>query len=533
LLRLKATVERCRRLAENYSTHILGLFASEAEALGSAFGVQKNAIRTFCEADIRAHLIFQVSKLCSSLLRRLRAELKLPPWDVLVTGEAAGILQAVRQLHGTKGRLKKPAILLLEEASGDEEIPGGVAGILLAHDLPHLSHLAVRARQAATVLVCAEEPSFLDKMKPLRGQAVSLKATGETVECVPSNGAAEQARSSVIELRHAIPSVRIESPSAVLALANATAERAGAKAAGAARLAELAQKGKFKTATSLAVPFGAMEEAIAAKPSVNEEYGQLVSRTAKASPEQLVQLAETLRNIVRQVDVPGAIVSEIAAHFGADRPLIVRSSANAEDLPELAGAGLYESLPGVRASQVEGAIKEVWASVWSKRATLSRRQVGVPDESVRMAVLIQEMLAADFSFVLHTVNPISRSADEVYQEIAVGLGETLVSGAERGNPYRLVGNPKTGETKMLSFANFSHTLVVTETGAMKRVVDYSQVGLSTDFGELKRLGTRLAAIGRLVADAFEAPQDIEGVVVGSDVYLVQARPQQGLGDGWK
>ena len=49
-----------------------------------------------------------------------------------------------------------------------------------------------------------------------------------------------------------------------------------------------------------------------------------------------------------------------------------------------------------------------------------------------MAVLIQQMLTPDFSFVLHTVNPLNRNVGEVYAEIAVGLGETLASAGERG-----------------------------------------------------------------------------------------------------
>jgi phosphoglucan,water dikinase len=532
LLRIKATVERGRRLAENYSAHVLSLFASEAKTLGRALGIEENVIRTFCEADIRAHLIFQVSKLCSSLLRRLRAELKLPPWDVLVTGQAEGVLQAVRQLNGTKDGFQKPAILLLERASGDEEIPGGVAGILLAHDLPHLSHLAVRARQAGTILVCTDEPSFFGTIKPLKGQSVLLKATAEKVECVPSKGATERAPAKSSKQRVAFPAVQVESGAAVLPLEKAVPERTGAKAAGAARLAQLAQKGRFKTAAGLALTFGAMEEALAANPGLNQQYHELLSKTADAKVEDLLARAESLREIIQRSEVPQKIISQISGHFGAGKQLMVRSSANAEDLPELAGAGLYESVAGVQPDHAAAAIKQVWASVWSARAALSRQQTGVPHERVRMAVLIQEMLPADFSFVLHTTNPINQSKDEVYAELAVGLGETLVSGAERGNPYRLVCNTKTGETTVWAFANFSHALVAAPgNGPAWKSVDYSQVGLSADFAQLKRVGKRIAEIGRFVADAFGAPLDIEGAIVGEDVYLVQARPQQGVRGG--
>ena len=528
LLRIKATVERCRRLAEDYSTRVLSLFATEAESLGCAFGVEKNAIRTFCEADIRAHLIFQVSKLCSSLLQRLRTKLRLPPWDVLVTGEASGILQSAHQLNGADDGVKTPAILILEQSSGDEEIPEGVTGILLQHSLPHLSHLAVRARQAGTVFVCAEDPSALGTLKRLEGKLVALKATPETVMCTGEKRETEWARARTQE-RRPLPDAKLESAVTIIALGQRVdSERAGAKAASAAQLSELSGA-EFKTPPGVVLPFGAMEEAVAAKPPLNEQYQQLLLKAAKASLTELVTVAESLRVLIQQVEVPERILSGIAGHFGAEKRLIVRSSSNAEDLPELAGAGLYESVLDVRSREASEAIKTVWASLWSRRAALSRQQTGVAHEQVHMAVLIQEMLAADFSFVLHTVNPLNQNREEIYEEIAVGLGETLVSGAERGNAYRVVCNVRADETTVTAYANFSTALLVDEkNGVSRKTVDYSHVRLSTDSTELKGLGRRLAAAARFVEDAFKTPLDIEGAIVGNDVYLVQARPQQGM-----
>lgn len=62
-----------------------------------------------------------------------------------------------------------------------------------------------------------------------------------------------------------------------------------------------------------------------------------------------------------------------------------------------------------------------------------------------MAVLIQEQLQPDYSFVLHTSNPLDKDENVLYAEIAVGLGETLASGT-RGSPWRLSVNKASGET---------------------------------------------------------------------------------------
>jgi hypothetical protein len=67
LLRLKATLDRCRRLCDGYSDRVLSLFPENVEKLGQALGVSEHAIKAFCEGDIRGNLVFQLSKLVSIL----------------------------------------------------------------------------------------------------------------------------------------------------------------------------------------------------------------------------------------------------------------------------------------------------------------------------------------------------------------------------------------------------------------------------------------------------------------------------------
>lgn len=62
-----------------------------------------------------------------------------------------------------------------------------------------------------------------------------------------------------------------------------------------------------------------------------------------------------------------------------------------------------------------------------------------------MAVLIQQMIVPDYSFVMHTVNPSNLNPRECLVELVVGLGETLASAACRGNPFRMVGDKESGQ----------------------------------------------------------------------------------------
>ena len=75
-------------------------------------------------------------------------------------------------------------------------------------------------------------------------------------------------------------------------------------------------------------------------------------------------------------------------------------------------------------------------------------------------------MKGEYSFVIHTRDPVLFAQDEIYIEIAVGLGETLASGGIKGQPYRI--KVKEQNVTILSYANFS-----TQFAEECNIVDYS------------------------------------------------------------
>jgi len=536
LLRLKATIERCRRLAESYSEQVIASLLSRAEELGRALGVAEHAIRVFCEAEIRGHLIFQLSKLASILLGRLREALELPGWDVLVSGQAIGRVKVLDRLDQLADDGSEPVIAVLKKAEGDEEIPKAVRAILLAHQIPHLSHLGVRARQAGVVFVGVEEARNLDSIATLHDQTIRLDAAPEKVEWIiaretemaqrierPPNNRVTRGKIVTVGLSEKGP--------LIVPVEQVTVETGGQKAFGLRKLTELSSESEdgFVVPTALVVRFGVMEKVLSSNQEFNAEYWNLARELDGEPNPGRGRATERLRELIELIDVPEEITSALRKQFRGDDRLMVRSSANCEDLEDFAGAGLYESVPNVPPAEMTSAVRRVWSSLWTRRAVLSRKQAGISPEQSQMAVIIQQMIAPDYSFILHTVNPLSRNADEVYAEIAVGLGETLASAAARGTPYRLVCHKKSREVQTLAFANFSHALRADSmVGVNRELLDYSRVPLSRESELRKVLARRLAAIGSRVENEFGKAQDIEGAITGNKIYLVQSRPQQGL-----
>ena len=534
LIRLKATIDRCRRLAEVYCKKILSLFSDKVERLGRALGVAEEAIKAFCEADIRNHLVFQLSKLVGPLLKSIRTIAALPPWDPIVSGRVSGRLAEALCLHDLTGPFDESIVALLDEVKGDEEVPAGVGGMIVAHETPYLSHLAVRARQAKVVFVASEDKERFVELRHFVGKRVMLdvSATRMNLEILSDleDGGASDRKGETRQESLEVPDVFLSSPLTLLPLDQVTLQTGGSKADGVRRLKEMSriEQAGFATPPGLVIPFGVMEASLATRPALRQAYRALVYQLNELQNSDFLEALGKLRGMIRQLDVPHEIVSGVIERFSKNERLMVRSSANCEDLEGLSGAGLYESVGNVSPSDVAQGVSKVWSSLWSEGAAMNRRRLCIPHDRAHVAVLIQQMLIPELSFIMNTVNPVDHQRDEACVELAVGLGETLASGRIPGAAYRMGCNKHTGTVRMRAFASFSQALWPDASGSFRRkTIDYSRIELSKNEVFGRRLGSRLGRIGRFVEDALAGPQDIEGLVLADEIYLVQARPQQG------
>ncbi|CAI0453123.1 unnamed protein product [Linum tenue] len=566
-LRLKATLDRARRLTEEYSESLLQIFPPKVQILGKGLGIPDNSVRTYTEAEIRAGVVFQVSKLCTVLLKAVRNTLGSQGWDVLVPGAAVGTLVQVESI--VPGSLppsaKGPIILVVNKADGDEEVTAAgsnIVGVVLLQELPHLSHLGVRARQEKVAFVTCEDDDRLVDIQKLLGKLVRLEASSSGVNLTQTssneityNSTAEDiagnGSSAVRKTELQDPTIKPSSPNqgasagGVILLANANPLTSGAKAASCGLLASLSAvssevsndhgvSASFQVPTGVVIPFGSMERALERSNST-ETFKSLLQQVEEAKLEggQLDKLCTQLQELISSLQPPNEVMDAISQTFPGNARLIVRSSANVEDLAGMSAAGLYDSIPNVSPSNPTvfgGAVSRVWASLYTRRAILSRRAAGVPQKDATMAVLVQEMLSPELSFVLHTLSPTDNDSNSVEAEIASGLGETLASGT-RGTPWRMCCGKLDKSVKTLAFANFSDEMVVggasspADGEVVHLTVDYSKKALTVDSMFRNQIGQRLGAIGWFLEGKFGGPQDVEGCIVGEDVYIVQTRPQ--------
>ena len=220
------------------------------------------------------------------------------------------------------------------------------------------------------------------------------------------------------------------------------------------------------------------------------------------------------------------MVADILAAYGAlagDNPAVaVRSSANAEDLPDMSFAGQQDTYLNVSGEQaVIAAVRDCWASLWTPRAISYRHEMGIEQDVVAMAVVVQLMVPSDVSGILFTANPATGERSEMIINASFGLGEAVVGGQVTPDTYILDRESRTAKETIIGSKE------------QKIIADGNQGTRLEDIAESERGQSSLsdAAIVELSSLALEAeahfggvPQDIEWAFSGGKLWMLQSRP---------
>src|SRR5579872_1149264 len=299
----------------------------------------------------------------------------------------------------------------------------------------------------------------------------------------------------------------------------ATLEQVGGKGASLAQLA----------AVGLPVPPGFHITTDAYRSFVIENglQEQILATVSAVTADQPTSLEEASSKIGRMF-AQGSMSAEIATAIrqayvalgGDDLAVAVRSSATAEDLPELSFAGQQETYLNMRGeAMVLDAIKHCWASLWTARAIGYRTRSGITSEEVSMAVVVQELIPAEAAGILFTANPLTGERDQVMMNAAWGLGEAIVSG--QVTPDTVVVDRASGTIIAQQISEKEAMTVPTSDGTREEPVPPDKrmraVLTAAQAAELARIGVQ-------VEELYDQPLDIEWALDYGRFFIVQARP---------
>jgi alpha-glucan,water dikinase len=527
-LHAKSVADRMARALSAWMDRMYQLLQPQAEYLGRGFQAEPWTISLFSEEVVRgSSLSFVLSLLLRHLDPWLRQLAHVGTWQIISRGRGYGRVEVVEALHSIQGkRFDSPTVVVADKVTGEEEIPDGVTAVIAPDVIDIVSHVAVRARNAQVFFASCHDPERLQQFKSMRGRHLRLEVSpaGDVLAIETADDAL------------ALPPAPTRGPVAfavrgftsyAIPLARFDPSRVGGKSCQLARL-----RGRLpdwiRLPASAALPFGVCEQVLGwgLNQDLARRYSALVEQATSGHLEALPALRETVLGLAAPEELQSGLREAMAA----------------------------AALPWPDDWEAAwNRIKQVWASKWNERAVLSRLRMNLPHASLSMAVLIQEVVPADYAFVIHTVNPSNGDRSQLLAEVVLGLGETLV-GNYPGRALSFVWNKTTREASLLSFPSKSTGLygdglifrsdsngedLAGYAGAglydsvllrtpRQVALDYSQERLVWDEAFRQELMSAIARIGVEIERISHSPQDIEGAVAGGIYHVVQTRPQVGL-----
>ncbi|CAN5643184.1 N/A [soil metagenome] len=301
--------------------------------------------------------------------------------------------------------------------------------------------------------------------------------------------------------------------------ATATLARVGGKGASLARLA----------AAGLPVPSGfhittAAYQHFVAENNLQAQILALVAHINIDQPATLDSAAQQIGQLFATSELPSTITEAIRQAYtalGAEHlPVAVRSSATAEDLPDLSFAGQQETYLNIRGeTMLLDAVKRCWASLWTARAIGYRARQQIAAEEVSLAVVVQTLVLADTAGILFTANPLTGARNQVLINAAWGLGEAVVGG--QVTPDTIIVDKASGAITEQQINAKDVMTVRTLDGTREEPVPVEQRTLAalspTQATALARTGLKIEAL-------YQQPMDIEWAIQNDHVFILQARP---------
>ncbi len=175
----------------------------------------------------------------------------------------------------------------------------------------------------------------------------------------------------------------------------------------------------------------------------------------------------------------------------------VRSSASVEDSNNQSYAGQFDSFLNVEKDNVPEAVKKCWHSMHNIRV---QRYARGKNTNLKMAVIVQKMIAPEVSGVAFSAHPVSGDKNSIVIEAVLGSNELLVQGAITPDLY-IVGKNFTILDKKIVPQAENH-----------------QQKLSDD---------QIVDVARLVADVkdfFNVEVDVEWAIENEKLFILQSRP---------
>lgn len=228
----------------------------------------------------------------------------------------------------------------------------------------------------------------------------------------------------------------------------------------------------------------------------NPNWNSVVGRLCKYLTDKEIDKAQ---KEFSEAVFPSVLEDEIRAYVSECdvKSWAIRSSGSMEDGSNASFAGQFESyLDAQNPDDVIQSIIQCWSSLYGQKVVRYCENKALPFRECTMSVVIQELIPAESSGVVFTVNPLTGNDKQMVIEAVSGLGENLVQGQVNPDHYLYDWYHETLEVKS----------------------NFQQPHLSK--GQIVSLSLKCLDIQAFYGE----PMDIEWAIDSRGIHILQARP---------
>ena len=212
----------------------------------------------------------------------------------------------------------------------------------------------------------------------------------------------------------------------------------------------------------------------------------------KLTIENVEEISKEISSLFDGFEFSKKVKEEIISKLNDNKLYAVRSSGMKEDLEEFSFAGQYETYLNTKKRSVLKRIIDCYKSMFSETILSYIINNNISTESLKMSVIVQEMVPSAYSGICFTVDPVTGNDKTMLIEVGEGLGENIVSGQNKPEQY---------------YYNWYD----------EKVKENENNYLNDNL--VKKIGTTFYEIMQY----FGYPCDIEFAIVKNELYILQSR----------
>lgn len=222
------------------------------------------------------------------------------------------------------------------------------------------------------------------------------------------------------------------------------------------------------------------------------------------------------------VKMPEDLAAQVIGSWESrlDRSMIsVRSSAADEDGSSHSFAGQLSSYLYLdEADSIVESVLKCWASAFSQRGLVYRKQNGLSSKGIKVAVVLQIMIDPELSGVLFTQDPTKPTKPAIMINAVYGVGEGLVGGYLDPDSWTLNLDGSVIEENIVE--KDKHWVRKEGGGCHEEHLPKKVIGPCLSPDQLKDLAELAVNIEKL----YRFPQDVEWAIKDGKLWVLQSRP---------